>query len=213
VAIEAEMKLQLPKHNRLTLEINDHLASYTTVAQEVEERRKNGWPDLGFADDRARERAIATNTLVVVRWSSGALGGSGCAAAGTIEEALALAIERGGAGEVVESAHDLPAAKASTTIEHNPHRHLYRRETERAVCIRHHPPPAEAGEVEVTLAEWIDLDYLEAGELFDIGDDPALHARILAADDVWTIQWYPSTPVGFNTAAGESFDAMLAGTR
>ncbi len=35
-------------------------------------------------------------------------------------------------------------------------------------------------------------------------------ARAIAADEIWTLQWYPNTPVGFNSIAAPTLEELLA---
>ena len=57
----------------------------------------------------------------------------------------------------------------------------------------------------LSLADYIEQD----GERFDFKDDDA-KARAIAADELWEIQWYPNTPVGFCCVAAPTLDEALA---
>lgn len=43
-------------------------------------------------------------------------------------------------------------------------------------------------------------------ELFENRED---YARSILNDEIWTIQWYPNTPVGFNLVAASSLEKAL----
>jgi hypothetical protein len=34
--------------------------------------------------------------------------------------------------------------------------------------------------------------------------------RAIATDEIWTLQWYPETPVGFNLVAAPTLEELLA---
>ena len=39
---------------------------------------------------------------------------------------------------------------------------------------------------------------------------PEERAKAIAEDSIWTLQWYPNTPVGFNSVCASTFEACLA---
>lgn len=39
---------------------------------------------------------------------------------------------------------------------------------------------------------------------------PEERAKAIAADSIWTCQWYPKTPVGFCALAASSYEALMA---
>lgn len=205
------MRLALPKHDYLRIEINDCRTGYETVAQEL--ARYPGRHD--FASQEAKQRAISQNEIVTVYWSPPAVSGADKASAATLEDALAYAVALAGAGPIVESAGELPRAAVAIYIEHNPHRHMWRSTDGRFITTDCHHPPAEEGEHSLTLEEWIEEDdmfHIDKTWLGSdwIDDDKGERAALLAAGEVWTMQWYPHTPVGFSTACAPSFAALLA---
>lgn len=75
-----------------------------------------------------------------------------------------------------------PPHKAGLTLEHNDHKCLYETVAEYA----------EGGHVEDD--EWVsDAERLKAIE----------------TNELWVLQWYPSTPVGFYKLAASTLDALL----
>lgn len=62
-------------------------------------------------------------------------------------------------------------------------------------------------------------DYYESVEQWDElrgnGDwvSEEERAKAIAADELWEIQWYPSTPIGFFRVLGSSLTAVLAAAR
>lgn len=78
---------------------------------------------------------------------------------------------------------NLPQDKAGLYLTHNVHRGVYQ-----------------------TAREWWeenkdhDLYSWPAGDL----------ERALETDEVWTLQWYPDTPIGFYAIAASSLEALLA---
>lgn len=51
------------------------------------------------------------------------------------------------------------------------------------------------------------LDYLhELDPDFVVGN---AKARCVESDEIWTLQWYPRTPVGFNLVAAPTFEEVL----
>ncbi len=76
---------------------------------------------------------------------------------------------------------DLPRHKASLTIEHNDHLSCYE-----------------------TVAEWC------AGQTIFSWRDGEAQQRAINSDELWTMQWYPDTPVGFIAVAAPTLDELLA---
>lgn len=73
-----------------------------------------------------------------------------------------------------------PPHKASLRLVHNDHHAIY-----------------------VLAAEWI-----EQNAWCDwISDEQK--AKAIAADSIWTLQWYPDTPVGFHALAAADLDVLL----
>jgi len=77
----------------------------------------------------------------------------------------------------------LPPHKAGLTIEHNPQ------------CVNYE-----------TVAAW--LENMREGE--PDWSSPEARQRAIDADDVWVMQWYPYTPVGFNMVAAPTLAELLA---
>ncbi len=55
-----------------------------------------------------------------------------------------------------------------------------------------------------TVAEWLESSEREP----DFTDDYA-RQRAIDTNDVWVMQWYPSTPVGFQQAAAPTLGELL----
>ena len=73
-----------------------------------------------------------------------------------------------------------PAHRASLTLIHNQHRDYYQ-----------------------PLREWIaENDWCD-------WEDEAAKERAIAADECWSIQWYPDTPVGFYAVAAPTLEEVL----
>lgn len=75
---------------------------------------------------------------------------------------------------------DLPKHKASLTICHNDHKDIY-----------------ESAEQWIVNNEWCDWKNDEDKQ------------RAIATDSIWTIQWYPDTPVGFIAIAAPTLAELL----
>lgn len=60
-----------------------------------------------------------------------------------------------------------------------------------------------------SLQEWID-GMTDDGEFFYDWISIEERDKSLATNNIWVAQWYPTTPVGFNTAAASSFDALMS---
>ena len=80
-----------------------------------------------------------------------------------------------------------PAHKGAMHITHNEHKSNYQSAEEWALenDDRHY-------------ADWISDDE---------------RAKAIAEDSIWTLQWYPETPVGFCCVAASSFEALMRSTR
>lgn len=76
-----------------------------------------------------------------------------------------------------------PAHKASLHLTHNDHKSVYE-----------------------TAAQWAaNNDVYEHYEW--VSDEQ--REKALATDSVWTLQWYPATPVGFYAVCGADLEAVL----
>lgn len=60
-----------------------------------------------------------------------------------------------------------------------------------------------------TAEQWIAEQESTADGCWFTWVSPDERARAIATDSVWTCQWYPNTPVGFNALAASSFDVLL----
>lgn len=74
----------------------------------------------------------------------------------------------------------LPPHKCGLFLTHNEHRDYYE-----------------------PVTKWI------AEHEYDWPSDEA-KARALATDEVWVLQWYPETPIGFNLVAAPTLEELLA---
>jgi hypothetical protein len=79
----------------------------------------------------------------------------------------------------------LPDHKCGLYLEHNAHRDVYEN-------------------IEQWIADQVDEDDWVS---------PEERAKAIAEDSVWTLQWYPDTPIGFFRRAASSLDALLAELR
>jgi len=75
-----------------------------------------------------------------------------------------------------------PAHRAELHLDHNDHKNAY-----------------ESAE------HWI----VENGETYAWQDDEAKQ-RAIDTDEIWTLQWYPNTPIGFFAVAAPTLDEVLA---
>ena len=78
----------------------------------------------------------------------------------------------------------LPEHAASLSLEHNKHKDYY---TTAAKEIENNP------------------DYYD-DESFPDGE----RERCIATDELWTLHWYPRTPVGFNVIHASTLEALMA---
>jgi hypothetical protein len=78
-----------------------------------------------------------------------------------------------------------PAHKCSLTLQHNDHRSVYE-----------------------TVEQWCESRC----EHFDwVSDDQRLKA--IETDEVWTLQWYPNTPIGSHALAAAELDVLLGAAK
>jgi hypothetical protein len=75
---------------------------------------------------------------------------------------------------------NFPAHKCGLSLEHNQHRNYY-----------------ESVELWLTNNTWCDWENDEAKQ------------RAIDTDEVWSLQWYPDTPVGFRAVAAPTLDECL----
>ncbi|EIM25731.1 hypothetical protein [Microvirga lotononidis] len=59
-----------------------------------------------------------------------------------------------------------------------------------------------------TVSQW--LADQEAGNCWFDWVSPEQRQKAIDTDSVWTIQWYPETPIGFCALAAADLDALLA---
>ncbi len=60
----------------------------------------------------------------------------------------------------------------------------------------------------LTIDEW-ESDQLERGHSWFDWVSPEERLNAIATDSVWTCQWYPDTPIGFNALAASTFEALM----
>jgi hypothetical protein len=75
----------------------------------------------------------------------------------------------------------LPKHAASLTIQHNDHKGIYQ-----------------------SAADWI-----EENEIFRWKDE-ASQQRAIETDSIWTLMWYPDTPIGSYSIAAPTLEEVLA---
>lgn len=75
-----------------------------------------------------------------------------------------------------------PPHKCGLHLGHNEHRNYYQ-----------------------TVPQWLE-NY---GEHFDWASDEA-RQRAIDTGEVWTLQWYPETPIGFQAVAAPTLEELLA---
>lgn len=78
----------------------------------------------------------------------------------------------------------LPAHKGSLYLTHNDHKSAYQSALEWCEDLN-----AES------LATWQSEEHKQ---------------RAIATDEIWTLQWYPDTPIGFFSVAAPTLDELLA---
>ncbi len=80
-----------------------------------------------------------------------------------------------------------PAHKCSLTLTHNDHKDMYE-----------------------TAEQWLAEQILLDGEPFYAWKSEEARARAILTDEVWTLQWYPNTPIGFISIAAPTLDELEA---
>lgn len=73
-----------------------------------------------------------------------------------------------------------PAHKAGLSLEHNQHKNAY-----------------ENAEQWIADNEWCDWESEESKQ------------KAIDTNEIWTLQWYPDTPVGFYAVAAPTLDDLL----
>lgn len=86
----------------------------------------------------------------------------------------------------------MPAHKASLHITHNDHKSQYQSAAEWVEDMESCRADGHA------YAEWISDEQMQ---------------KAIETDSIWTVQWYPDTPVGFCCLAGADLEAVLAAAR
>ena len=81
-----------------------------------------------------------------------------------------------------------PNHKASLSLTHNQHKDYYQ-----------------------TVA--VSIDMGDHGYTNDCWVSPDQKAKAIEADECWTLQWYPDTPVGFHILSAADLDALMAAAR
>lgn len=79
---------------------------------------------------------------------------------------------------------NFPAHKSSMLVEHNGHKVNYE-----------------------TVADHLSFSQEHPGEWRSHED----RAKAIAADDIWMLQWYPETPVGFHRRYASTFEGLFEG--
>lgn len=77
---------------------------------------------------------------------------------------------------------DFPAHKAGMTLDHNDHHSSYMSAADRIK----------------DLGDWCDWESEEAKQ------------RAIDTDSIWTLQWYPQTPIGFLAVAAPTLAEVMA---
>jgi hypothetical protein len=77
----------------------------------------------------------------------------------------------------------LPPHKCGLYLNHNAHRDYYE-----------------------TVTQWIEHDE----NLPSFFENPEAMARSIAADEVWDLQWYPDTPIGFHRVLAPTLHEAMA---
>lgn len=75
---------------------------------------------------------------------------------------------------------DFPLHKAGMSLEHNAHRNIY-----------------ESAEDWIVNNEWCDWESEDAKR------------KAIETDEIWTLQWYPQTPIGFCAVAAPTLADLL----
>lgn len=53
-------------------------------------------------------------------------------------------------------------------------------------------------------------DYVESEHVRDTFKDAEARNRSVATNEIWELQWYPHTPIGFNKVSAPTLDEVLA---
>lgn len=81
----------------------------------------------------------------------------------------------------------LPPHKCALYLEHNDCRSVYQ-----------------------TVAQHLEeLASRSDGDMYQWQSDEC-KARAIATNEIWTLQWYPETPIGFNAVAAPTLEELLA---
>jgi hypothetical protein len=78
---------------------------------------------------------------------------------------------------------DLPPHKCSLTIQHNECRDMYK-----------------------TVVEWVEDEHVS---YFDWQNEECKQ-RAIDTNEMWTMQWYPNTPIGFVAVAAPTLEELLS---
>lgn len=90
----------------------------------------------------------------------------------------------------------LPEHKCGLYLEHNPHNDL--------VHQKHNQPDGD-----YSIATWLQFtDEIGCASTYDLSDDAK--NEIVQKGEIWTIQWYPNTSIGFIASASFSLKELLA---
>ncbi|MEM7738710.1 MAG: hypothetical protein AAF267_23310 [Deinococcota bacterium] len=81
--------------------------------------------------------------------------------------------------------------------------------------LEHLPEHACELGIEHNLHRFNKMSVREHMELFDYDEDdfssPEQHQKALEVDELWSLQWYPNTPVGFCITLAADFEALFEG--
>ena len=77
----------------------------------------------------------------------------------------------------------LPVHSCGLTLDHNPHKGVYE-----------------------TVAQW--FETADHKEFYDWKDAEAI-AEAIETNELWTLQWYPETPISFHSIAAPTLVALL----
>ena len=80
----------------------------------------------------------------------------------------------------------LPAHKCELSITHNTHTCLYQ-----------------------SASVWLEDQAREGGEAWFEWENDEARLRSIATGEIWTMQWYPETPVGFLAVAAPTLQELL----
>ena len=85
--------------------------------------------------------------------------------------------------DITQLENMLPKNECSLTLEHNPHKDIY-----------------------LTVQEWIELT--DESHMYQWKDD-ADKQEAISTDELWTLQWYTDTPIGFYAVAASTISKLL----